>query len=180
MSRYLHLGYDITDGLDGEELRHEMSSDRGHIVVWGPEAERAQFRAKLIAQVEEEGYYDLIEADFSQMSLQTVKDEVLDRADQHTPAFVVLTNMSKEEQSDYALWLLRVARSRGQTIYVEYDGAPSAAREAAVHASTVVLLGPGSKDAAYSVVGLYGAPNCTNEYVACNSTFFKPVSAVLT
>lgn len=180
MTGYLHLGYDIANGLDGEELRHEMSPDGGHLIVWGPEAERAQLRAKLIAQVEEEGYYDLIEADFAQMSLQTVRDEVLDRADQHTPAFVVLTNVSGEEESSYALWLLRVARSRGQTIYVEYGGAPNAAREAAVYASTVVLLGPDSKDAAYSVVGLYGAPNCTNEYVACTSTFFKPVSAVLT
>lgn len=180
MTEYLHLGYDITDGLEGDELRHPMSPDGGHIVIWGPEAERTQFRTKLIAQVEAEGYYDLIVADFAEMSLQTVQEEVRDRADQRAPAFVVLTNMTREDQGDYALWLLRVARSQGQTICVEYDGAPAPVRHAAVYASTVVMMGSDASNAAYNIVGLSGAPSCTNEYVACISSSFKPVSAVLT
>lgn len=181
MPEYLHLGYDITDGLEGDEIRHPMSEDRGHIVVWGPESERARLRNKLIAQVEEEGYYDLIEIDLAQMSLRTFQEEVRERSDEHTPAFVVVTNISDDEAGQYVLYLFRTARSCGQTVYAEYDGEPRFARQAAVSASTLVLLGPDASDAAHKIVGL--APllsSPTDEYVASTGSYFRPVPAVLT
>lgn len=181
MEKYLHLGYDITDGLDGDEIRHPMSQDRGHIVVWGPERERARLRARLIAQVEEEGYFDLIEIDLAQMSLPTFQEEVRRGNDGSIiPAFVVVTNISDDEAGDYVLYLFRTARSLGQTIYAEYDGETRFARRAAVSASTLVLMGPNASDAAHKIVGLPGVPSVTNEYVASLSSYFKPVPVVLT
>lgn len=178
MEKYLHLGYDITDGLDGDEIRHPMSQDRGHIVVWGPERERARLRARLIAQVEEEGYFDLIEIDLAQMSLDTFQEEV--HRGQHAPAFVVVTNISDDEAGQHVLYLFRTARSLGQTIYAEYGGETRFARQAAVSASTLVLMGPDASDAAHKIVGLPGVPSVTNEYVASLSSYFKPVPVVLT
>lgn len=178
MSEYLHLGYDITDGLDGNEVRHPMSGDVRHIVVWGPEAERARLRSNLIVQVKEQGHHDLILADFAEMSVEALQEKLRGRAGARTPAFVVLTNIANEEQAECVIQLFRLARSLGQAIYVEYDDALSA-REAAVRASTVVMLGPDASDAAYDIVGLYGPPSCTNEYVASISTSFRPRPVVL-
>lgn len=180
MEKYLHLGYDITDGLDGDEIRHPMSDDVHHIIVWGPEAKRARLRANLVAQVEEQSRYDLIVADFAQMSIQAVQEKLRSRAGAPAPAFVVLTNIETEEQNEYVLQLFRPSRSLRHAIYVEYDGAFSVARKAVVYASTVVLLGPDASEAAHSVVGLYGPPSCTDEYVASISTSFRPKAVALT
>lgn len=180
MEKYLRLGYDITDGLDGEEIRHPMSGDVYHIVVWGPEAERARLRTNLVSQVKEQGQYDLIVVDFAQMSIQAVQEKLRSRAGAPAPTFIVLTNIETEEQNEYALQLFRLSRSLSRAIYIEYDGAFSMARKAAVYASTVVLLGPDASDAAHSVVGLYGPPSCTDEYVASISTSFRPKAVVLT
>lgn len=182
MPEYLHLGYDITDGLDGNEIRHPMSEDRGHIVVWGPEPERARLRNKLIAQVEEKGCYDLIEIDLAQVSLRTFQEEVRERNDEPTRAFVVVTNIPDDDEArQHVLYLFRTARSRGQVVYAEYDGEPSSARQAAVSASTLVLLGPNASNAAHKIVGLAASLSSpTDEYVASESSYFKPVPAVLT
>lgn len=153
------LGYDITDGLDGEKLYHAMHPHGGSITVIGPKEERAQFRDSFLARVRD---VDILWFDFSPMSvgeterqaaLADLKRQVDERSAEKRPTLVVVDCVLNDPAlMSYVVQLIEQMRSHNLSVYIEFNRVDDAmAVRCYVNSWTVVLVGPNAVQNAYTV-----------------------------
>lgn len=155
------IGYTTADGLDGEDIVHRMAPAGGNLVVLGPKNEVHPFRERFFGLLEEEALIDILDADFSEWSLNTIRDEVQMQMDERIPTVVHVRNVDKAytEQWDFVYRLMTQGYASNLSVYVEFDTFhDDRARMSVQEAWSVVILGPESDTDAFVISRDAGLP----------------------
>lgn len=138
------IGHTTTDGLDSEDIVHRMAPAGGNLVVLGPEGEVRPFRERFFDLLEEEALIDIIDADFAEWSLNTLRDEIQMQMDERIPTVVHVRNVDKAytEQWDYVYRLMTQGYASNLSVYIEFSTfRDDRARMSVQEAWSVVILG---------------------------------------
>lgn len=175
------IGYDITDGLDGEPVEY----DTGSITVIGPEAKRAAFRERFLTRVEG---VEVIRFDFNEVSNAQLEQFSRDQTYSKAPRLIVVSNpppmRDEESVKPTRRWerLTSLAHmgNLGLSMLFEFDSFQDDRPRNTVHWSrTVVLLGAWAHVDAYVITSDPSISESFAEtYVVCGpdpqSLSYKP------
>lgn len=168
------IGYDITDGLDGEVLFHDFSRSGG-ITVIGPEEVRSVFRERFLSRVVG---LQVIRFDFDEVSNAQLEQFVRDQTYSKEPRLLVVSNPPKlratgPEEGVSPKWRrvesLSHMENMGLAVFFEFDSfMDDRPRNTVYWSSTVVLLAPSARTDAYVITSDPSIPDSFAEtYVVC-------------